>query len=166
MNREFLENNIVNINSDKFESTFLNDWSYVLIDPDLFFGEEPTDNGIDILRDIENVSADSRLFFYLTTFSDIEIADWDEGYSTSSISASNKTQWQFAFSGMYFTSTSLKWCGVYLDTLGQECVVIGADRTFIEKLKSNIKGSSILDSEFIISIQEDRAYNKQINQDK
>ena len=165
MNREFLESNIVNVNSDKFENTFLNNWQYILIDPDFFFGEGHSDIGIDFLRSLEDVSDDYLLSFFLTTFSDVDEieADWNELYSTSEVNASDKIAWQLAFAGMYFTSHSLKWCGVYLDTMGQECIVFGANDIFIEKLKSNIPESVILDAEYILDIQRRRAYNKAIN---
>ncbi|GDY24483.1 MULTISPECIES: hypothetical protein [unclassified Agarivorans] len=158
MNREFIETNVVNLNSEMFESTFLNDWSYILIDPDFFFGGELADIGIDILRDLENASKDSLLFFYLTMFSDIEYPppNWEEFYTTFSINESDKSQWQMAFSGMYFTSSSLKWCGVYVDTLGQECVVFGSDNQFLEQLKNNIPVSAVLDAEYIMDIQRRR----------
>jgi len=158
MNRQFLENNIVNVSSDKFENTFLNDWKYILIDPDYFFGEGTSDIGIDVLRGLDEVSDDSSLSFFLTTFSDVgEIeADWHECYSTSKVNSSSKISWQLAFAGMYFTSDSLKWCGVYLDTLGQECIVFGANDIFIEKLKSNMPKNLILDAEYILDIQHRR----------
>lgn len=155
-NRDEVEKSIVKIpdiiDLKRLNCLFRKKWHFLIVKVDYLFGESKANNGIDLIKEIDESKDESSLHFFLTIFSGIEDIDdqWVGNYNSESIRGSDKAPWQLAFSGMYFMPDNECWCGIYIDNIGQDIVVIGGEDFFINQLNKKIDHCHLLDVDQII----------------
>ena len=117
----------------------------------MFLDDELMLKGFDCLKLIDESSDKDVLNFYLTEFSDMRAMNlssvWQEEYNSEAIYGSDKEQWQFALSGMYFLPQNESWCAVYVDNIGRDFILLGANKKLLAKMKNTFNSKYLLNVE-------------------